>query len=323
MKSFLRTLVLPVVLSLTLACAAISNPQSLLGGKATPTFPAEATVAAPKLATQLAGTLEPETEATPEGGEGEPSALGTSIAATLEAALGGTPVIPSAGTEVAPSQGGADAGISVADSLGKLLGDSSGSAALPSFHLEVKQLSPVMSGTAVAQSEDDISADVQGPNIHYTHTTTEPGGKPLVSEGYIIGEKYYTVEGGKITADLGMVAVTWASWPLNAELLLGFGALKTTPAGTEQIEGRTAEVFTLGGSAADDTTGILSALGLPVTDLAGKLQIDKETGALLKAVVDYKEQASGTGATSKDIGAGHFELTVSRIGKVTVTDPGK
>ena len=117
--------------------------------------------------------------------------------------------------------------------------------------------------------------------------------------------------------------MAWSTWPINAELVLGLGALKTTPAGTDTVEGRPVEVYKLGGTSADDPTGALAALGMPVTNVSGQLSVDTATGALLKATLDYKAQASGSGATSKDIGDGHLEITVTQIGQVTVNDPGK
>ncbi len=323
MKSSLRALALSLIVSLSLACAAISNPSQLLGGRSTPTPTIEIsaaetqveTTSLPELATEMAGTLEPEAQATPEGGESSISALSTTIAATMEAAAGAIP-----GTPVAPSQSNADAGIRVTDSLNVLLGDQSGGQALPSYHLEAKSLSPVMSNGKAAQTEDAISADVQGANIHFTYTTTKPGGQPQVTEAYIIGDKNYVVKDGKVSADLGLTAVTWSTWPINAELVLGVGSLKTTPAGTETLEGRTAEVYTLGGSTANDPTGMLAAAGLPVTDLKGQVWVDQATGALLKAVLDYSSQLADSSG-NKTMGPGHLEITVTQVGQVTVKDP--
>jgi hypothetical protein len=210
----------------------------------------------------------------------------------------------------------------VADSLAVWLGDQSGGETLPSFHLEAKLLSPVLNNGAVAQQEEDISADVQGANVHFTHTTTKPGGKPAVSEAYIIGDKNYVVKDGKVTPDLGMAALAWSAWPINPELVLGMGALSTASGGTETLEGRPADVLTLGGTAANDPSGALSAMGLPVTDLKGQLWIDKATGALLKAIVDYKTPATdSSGASSKTLGDGHLEITVTQVGQTTVKDP--
>ena len=333
MKSSLRALALVLIVSLTLACAAVTNPTVLLGGRTTPTPTIEIsraetqveTTGLPELATEMAGTLEPEAQATPEGGESSISALSTSIAATMEAAAGGiipgTPVAGQGeGTPAAPSS--ADAGIRVTDSLNILLGQQSGAETLPSYHLEAKSLSPVMSSGKVAQSEETISADVQGANIHFTHTTTPPGGQPTSTEAYIIGEKNYVVKDGKVSSDLGLTAVTWSTWPINAELVLGLGSLKTTPAGNETLEGRPAEVYTLGGSTANDPTGMLAAVGMPVTDLKGQVWVDQATGALLKAVLDYTGQVTDSSG-NKTTGPGHLEITVTQVGQVTVKDPGQ
>ncbi len=334
MKSSLRTVALALIVSLTLACAAISNPTQLLGGRSTPTPAIEIplpetqveTTSLPELATESVGTSEPETQATPEGGESSISALSTSIAATMEALGGATPGTPAAGqgegTPVAPLPSTGDAGVRVTDSLNILLGDQSGGQALPSFHLEAKSLSPVMSSGKAAQSEETISADVQGANIHFTYTTTQPGGQPQVTEAYIIGEKNYVVKDGKVSPDLGLTSVTWSTWPINAELVLGLGSLKTTSTGTETVEGRPAEVYTLGGSTANDPTGMLAAMGMPITDLKGQVWVDQATGALLKAVIDYSAEVKDSSG-NKATGPGHLEVTVSQVGQVTVKDPGQ
>jgi hypothetical protein len=348
MKPSLRTLALSVVVCLTLACATLTNPQVLLQGRATPTLRADTRLATPEiddsgasdLATQLAGTLEPETgtelatqlagtlepekegEATPEGGNTTGSAMATALAATLEAALGSVPGQVDV-TPAAPSSSGADPAIRVTNSL-ELLADTQASPPpLPSFHLEMKQLTPVMSSGAVAQTVETVSADVEGANVHFTDSTTKPGDKPVVTEAYIVGDQNYTIKDGKATPDFGMSSVAWATWPINGELVIGLGTLKTTPAGTETLEGRPAEKYTLGGTSGDDPSGVLSSMGLPVTDVTGEVWVDKATGVLLKAELDYKALATDNGAATKTSGAGRLEITVTQIGQVTVKDPTK
>jgi hypothetical protein len=333
MKPSLRTLALAVIVSLTLACNAITNPQALLRGQATPTLPAEASGGA-KLATQLAGTLEPEIEAS-----GVPN-LATEVAGTLESETETQPAPKATArpaskatataapakvvTPAAASTPDVNAGIRVANCLSILLDPSAGAETLPSYHLEVKQLSPVMSGGAVAQTEEQISADVAGADVYFIDTTTKPGGKPVVTEAYIIGDQNYTVKDGKITPDYGLSSVVWSSWPISAYFVFAIGSLKAMPAGMETLEGRTAEVYTLAATAADDTTGALAAMGLPVTDVQGQVWIDQATGALLKAVLDYKAKAADNGGSSTDnIGAGRLEITVTQVGQVTVKDPSK
>ena len=330
MKSSLRAVALAVIVSLTLACAAITNPEVLLGGRSTPSaqptleIPGVETTGLPQSATEEAATQEPGAEATPEGGESSLSAIGTAMAATLQAAAGALPATPPApGATGAPGQASGDAAIRVTDSLSVLLGDQAGAETLPSFHLEVKHLSPAMSNGAVAQNEEAISADVQGANIHYTHTTTPPGGTPTSTEAYIIGEKNYVVKDGKASPDLGLTAVTWSTWPISPELILGLSSLKTTPAGSETIEGRPADVFTVGGSSSDDPTGLLAAAGVPVSGVKGQVWVDQATGALLKAVIDYTAPPANAPSGSKTTGPGHLEITVTQVGQVTVKDPGQ
>ena len=126
-----------------------------------------------------------------------------------------------------------------------------------------------------------------------------------------------------MTPDLGLSAITWSTWPINAEVVLGLGTLKTTPGGTDTLEDRKADLYTLGGSLANDPTGALAGIGLPVSDVKGQVWVDQLTGALVKATLDYKAQATGSQGANPPTGDGHLEITVTKIGQVTVNDPNK
>jgi hypothetical protein len=60
---------------------------------------------------------------------------------------------------------------------------------------------------------------------------------------------------------------------------------------------------------------------LSITSVTGKVWIDQATGALLKAVLDYKADVRDTSGNLKGSGTGHLEISVTQIGNVTVTLP--
>jgi len=108
-------------------------------------------------------------------------------------------------------------------------------------------------------------------------------------------------------------------WPLNLELVLASGAPGATTAGTETLEGRTAEVSELTGT----DTGISGSSGmvLPVASVSGKIWVDPQTGALLKAVLDYQVDVKDSSGNDKGNGSGHLEITVTQVGNDTVSLP--
>jgi hypothetical protein len=150
-----------------------------------------------------------------------------------------------------------------------------------------------------------MSADMQGTNVHFTHTNS---GRTIT--GYVIDGQGYDANGQAQAAGSGSASMDWLMWPLDLQILLGTASPNATAAGTETLEGRTVEVYDI------DASGLTPA-GVPplVTAVTGTLWIDQETGALLKAVLDYQATV-GSGS-----GTGHIEVTVTQIGSVTVTLP--
>ena len=189
----------------------------------------------------------------------------------------------------------------VASAMPILMGSVADQPAPPSFHLEATHQEPVAGG----QSLDTMSADMQGTNVHFTHTNS---GRTIT--GYVIDGQGYDANGQAQAAGSGSASMDWLMWPLDLQMMLATASSGATSAGTETLEGRTVEVYEL------DASGLTPA-GIPplVTAVTGTLWIDQETGALLKAVLDYQATV-GSGS-----GTGHIEVTVTQIGSVTVTLP--
>jgi len=81
------------------------------------------------------------------------------------------------------------------------------------------------------------------------------------------------------------------------------------------------EVYKVAGNVADDTTGMFSSFGFPITSTTGTVWVDQATGGLIKAVVDYKSDVKDTSAVVKGKGSGHLEIVVSGTGRFPVALP--
>jgi hypothetical protein len=203
-----------------------------------------------------------------------------------------------------------------------LIGTDSKPSPLPSYHLESQLLTPVWAGGKIAQNQETLNADVQGKNVHFVDQTKSAGGSIKNAEAYLIGSQEYDVVNGKVQpAGVSMTALVWKMWPLDLMMIMATGATSATDSGTETLEGRTAEIYTLNVSGAIAPT--VAGIGLPVTSVDGKVWVDQQTGALLKAVLDFKADVKDTSGAAQGSGSGHLELTVTKVGQVTVAQPGK
>jgi hypothetical protein len=187
-----------------------------------------------------------------------------------------------------------------------------------SYHLEVTHQAPVWSGGKIAQSQEDMSADVQGKDVHFTHRKTIPGGSTTASEAYLIGDQEFVIVNGK-TQPPAANSMTWNLWSLNLITFVSGASSGATAAGTEMLEGRTAEIYELN-STGLSIPGVTGSL-IPITSLTGKIWVDQQTGALVKAVLDYQADVRDTAGNMKGGGSGHLEIIVTQIGNVTVTVP--
>lgn len=204
---------------------------------------------------------------------------------------------------------------------------------LPSYHLEVTGSEPSWNkgSKKVENRTFTLKGDLSGDDIHMVYVSSS-GGKTTSTEGYSIkggltnkeqGGKEYIVAGGKVKESIGAVSLTWAFLPLSVAIPLVVAATGPTALGEEAIDGRPAEKYSV--DSAKAPAGVVGAMGgiITISSAKGTAWVDKETGALLKMVLDYEQNLidpPGSG-TVVGKGSGHIELSVTKVGKVTVTLP--
>ena len=233
-------------------------------------------------------------------------------------------VQPQSGTSATPGPQPTRASVSpterVVSALNNLLGTKAAASALPSYHLESTQLRPVWSGEKINQSQESMTADVQGKNVHFIDRTAEPGKPAKVSEAYLLGDQEYDVRDGQLQpAGPGLASLAWTLWPLDPIVVISTGSIGAKAVGIEELEGRSVEAYELSGTGS--SLGGLGGIGLPVTSVSGKVWVDGQTGALLKADLEYQAEVRDTGGTAQGNDSGSLKIDVTRIGNVTVTLP--
>jgi hypothetical protein len=225
---------------------------------------------------------------------------------------------PGAGATAGPGSD-LDPVLRVSNGLSILLGLDSDEPGLPSYHLEAYHRLPAWEGEALVHYEDRMAADLQGPNVHFSDRVANPNGSLTVSEAYLIGEAEYDVENGVVQPEgTSMAKLAWVLWPLDPTVILGTGASTARAAGTELLDGRTAEVYSVDASGA---MGGIAGVSLAVTAVSGTVWIDQETGALLKAELDYQADVKDADGNVMGSGDGRLEITVTQVGRVTVSLP--
>ena len=120
------------------------------------------------------------------------------------------------------------------------------------------------------------------------------------------------------TPGLGLASLTWTLWPLDVIMVLSTTSLKTTPTGTETLEGRAAEVYQVSGNVSDDPTGMIASLGQPISRSDGTVWVDQETGALLKLQIDCETDVKDASGTVRGRSPGSLQISVTQIGRVRV-----
>ena len=211
----------------------------------------------------------------------------------------------------------------VINSLSLLTGQDPKPSVFDSYHMDSHQISPRWSEQtgSVLAPENWFNVDVQGKNVHFTNTDKNEDGSQNTSEVYMIEDKQYDVQNGTAVEGLGLSSMAWIMWPLDPMLLLGVGSSKATSTGTETVDGRPAEVFQLSGTTADDLSGLFSGFGMLITRMDGKVWVDSQTGALLKAQINYEADIKDSTGAVKGSRTGLLELTISKINAVTVQLP--
>ncbi len=214
---------------------------------------------------------------------------------------------------------GSNPAIRVINGLNILLGMDDSHPAPSSFHMEAFHNAPGWENGEVIHIEDRMVADVEGKNIHFVDRETAPDGTVTETEAYLIGDLQYDVENGLLQPPgTSLKKLAWVMWPLDPIFILGTGASSAIPAGTEILDGRTADIFDI--DSGDSLSGA-SGVSLNITAVKGRVWIDRETGALLKAELDYQADVKDADGKIMDNAAGRLEITVTQVGKVTVTLP--
>jgi hypothetical protein len=207
--------------------------------------------------------------------------------------------------------------VRVITSLSKLFGTGTEAGSLPSFTLAASESMPSVSG---ANTTTSMQAEVQGTNVHYV---LDSGGTK--TEAYLFEGKEYQVVGGKAQPGEALLGATWTLWQLDPLTILSAAGMAgpKAEAGT-MLEGRQVDVYSvdntaLGGEGQDSSFGLLPYI---ITSIQGAIWIDRETGALLKADLQFEAAVRKPGeSTPSAHGKGEFHLAVTQIGKTTVSLP--
>jgi len=219
--------------------------------------------------------------------------------------------------------GSARSNIDVGGALNLVIGTKDRASVFTSYHLESTLTAPQASddGTSVVESTMVVKADVQGSNVHLFYTAA---GSTKTSEGYIVGDKEYRMTNGKPEEMMGQIALSWAGWHLGATFPFSAVGALATLTGTDTVDGRAADVYSVDSSTIDPATlESFKTLGMfPIDSIKGSIWIDQQTGGALKAMVDYTEDISNT-QTDKviGVGSGHLDLLITQVGQVSVQAP--
>lgn len=258
----------------------------------------------------------------------EPAAGGQATVAEPTVASGSA---TSGGSSGSSGGGSGDPSKRASDALGLLTGSGSEGPALPSCHVELTSISPAWDSDAkaVKTNSTSIQADMQGKNVHLFYQETQTAGGETKEtgkgEGIVVGgeNKEYEIVDGQAKESLG-IGMVWVAWPLEPGIALVMAALGTAPQGSESVDGRAADVYAVDMAKADPAVlkGVQGFIGKGFTKAAGKVWVDHETGALLKAVLGYElDLYEMGGEKALGHGAGHFELLVTKVGQVAVQVP--
>jgi hypothetical protein len=198
---------------------------------------------------------------------------------------------------------------------------------LDSYRIEMSGVEPridIMDNT-LGELKFERQIEMAGDDLHMISNLEEKGEK-ATREGYIIGGlntdtmKDYEIKASKLEDGGGMVGMGFAMFPINVGMPVIMGAQGATLEGEESIAGRTAEKWVLDSAHIPqeslDFTGFKS--------IKGTAWIDKETGTLLKLVLDYEQEFVDPDPNSDKmlgVGKGKIDLVVSQIGQTKVTLP--
>lgn len=205
-------------------------------------------------------------------------------------------------------------------------------AAFRSFHIEASGSDPSYDANAkkVESETYTLKADSAGKDLYLVYTSAKGGAAAQTTEGYAINGgiggdngKEYVVESGKLKESLGAISMTWVFFPLRVVFPLSVASMGPSAQGSETIDGRQADKY--GVDTANAPAGAMGALSafLSVTSAKGTVWLDKETGALLKCVIDYDQNLTDAPGSKTVVasGKGHLELLVTKVNNTTVKLP--
>lgn len=232
-----------------------------------------------------------------------------------------------AASAIAADQAAANIEKRIIDSPGVTLQAPFGKLALGSFRLEMSAKQPRFDDGKRRVVIDDwrLTADLERDNVSLVCNIKEPGtGKAKTIEGWIIGEGRpggvpYETTSGKLDLSLRVQHQCWMrsyAWTPA----LSAAASGHTAAGQEKIDGRLADKYNVEAppKALEHVRPLMN-----LSSSKGIVWLDRQTGALLKAIIDYKENFAEQRGNDKiaGMGDGHIEMMVTRVGRVTVKLP--
>jgi len=218
----------------------------------------------------------------------------------------------------------ADQATRLAKALSLLMVSGDKPSPLASYHLEVNETVPALDQQTgkVKVSKVQVTADVDGTNYYIKHTQDQK----VINDGYMIAGQESDVKNGQISPGLGLLAVEWASWPMDMLMPYTIASLGPTAQGQEQVDGRSADVFALDSAKANPTA--LSAIqsmspfsNMSLKSASGTVWLDQQTGAELKLHLVYTGEIKNSQGASLGMADGSIDLSVTQVGKVTVKLP--
>jgi hypothetical protein len=207
------------------------------------------------------------------------------------------------------------------DALNLVNGTSSRPSVFSSYHIEVSMNQPSLSdeGKSVVIKVKKLTADVEGKNVHvFYNYQSDP-----TMEGYILGDGEYLVTAGKPQkVDVSPISTRWAFWPVEVVPVFAASAIISQKSGTGMLDGRRADVYSVDTAGNPSQLQTLNTMGIGFKAFNGKIWIDKQTGGLLQTSMDFTMDVySQDASTVIGSGDGHLDLSISKIGQISVNLP--
>jgi hypothetical protein len=204
----------------------------------------------------------------------------------------------------------------ISAALSKLLGSPETPSPFPSFELNMEEKMPSASGINLTT----LQAQIQGANIHFL--LNNKSGK---TDAYLFNGKEYAVANGKAQPGSPTIRSDWVLWRTDPILILSKAAMAAPTAQPGvTFENRSVDVFLIDSSKLDsplEGSG-MDILPFEITTIQGSIWIDHDTGALLKADLQFNASVRKPGTTGAGTqGIGELHITASQIGMISVVLP--